>query len=88
MSQILPVNNFKWVKSVFKLDEHFIKDFDQNISKNLFNLPSDLQFLRERNKTEKCNKLVSNIPDKEKLCCSHESFKAGIKSWADNKKST
>ena len=64
MSQILPVNSFKWVNNVFKLDEHFIKDFDQNNSKNVFNLSSDLQFLRERNKIEKCNKLVSNIPDK------------------------
>ena len=36
-----------------------------NIQKKLFNLHSDLPFLPERKKIEKCKKLVCNIHDKE-----------------------
>ena len=79
MSQTLPVNGFKWVKKLSKFDkpsssEDFIKDYGENNNKgylfivikdmNLFNLHSDLSFLPERKKIEKCNKLVCNIHDK------------------------
>ena len=30
MSQKLPVNGFKWVKSVSKIDEDFIRDYDED----------------------------------------------------------
>ena len=34
MSQKLPVDGFKWVKSLSKFNECFIKDYDEN-SKNI-----------------------------------------------------
>ena len=78
ISQKLPVNGFKWVKNLSKCDEHFIKNYDENsnkgyfleidveYSKNLFNLHKDFTFLPEREKIQKCEKLVCNIKDKEK----------------------
>ena len=30
MSQKLPVNGFKWVKKLSKLDEHLVKNYDEN----------------------------------------------------------
>ena len=77
MSQKLPVNGFKWVKKLSKFNEDFIKNYDEKsnkgyileavveYSKSLFNLHSDLPFLAERKKNEKCNKLVCSIHDKE-----------------------
>ena len=77
MSQKLPLNGFKWVKKLSKFNEDFIKNHDENsnkgyileavveYSKSLFNLHSDLPFLAERKKNEKCNKLVCSIHDKE-----------------------
>ena len=77
VSQKLPVDGFKWIKKSFKFNEDFIKKYDENIykgyflevdveyPKNLYNLNSDLPFLPERLKTEKCNKLVCNVYDKK-----------------------
>ena len=73
----LPVNSFKWVKKLSKFDECFIKNYDENndksyilevdveYPKDLFNLHSDVPFLPERKKIEKCKKLVCNIHNKE-----------------------
>ena len=70
MSQNLPVNGFKWKKNVSKFDEDFIKSYDEDSDKGyilevdveyqnkLLNLHSDLQFLAERMKIKKCNKLA------------------------------
>ena len=70
MSQKLPVNGFEWVINLSKFDERFIKNYDENSDKGyflevdaeypktLFSLHSDLRFLAERKKTEKCNKLI------------------------------
>ena len=77
MSQKLPVDGFKWVKNVSKIDEDFIKNYDEDSDKgyipevvveypkNLHDLHSDLPFLPERMKTNKCNKLVCNLYDKK-----------------------
>ena len=77
MSQKLPVNGFKWVKNVSKIDEDFIKNYDEDsdkgyiievdvkYQKNLHDLHSDLPFLPERMKINKCNKLVCNLYDKK-----------------------
>ena len=77
MSQKLPVNGFEWVEDLSEFDEHFIKNYDENSDKgyflevdveypkHLFNIHSDLPFLPERKKIEKCKKLVCNIHDKE-----------------------
>ena len=76
MSQKLPVNSFKWKKSISKFDETFIKNYDENSDKGFFlevdigypknvhNLYNDLPFLPERMKINKCNKLVCNLHDK------------------------
>ena len=70
MSQKLPVKDFKWVTNVFKINEDFIKNYDKdgNIGyflnvdieylRELYNLHSDLPFLPERMKINKCSKLV------------------------------
>ena len=77
MSQKLPVDGFKWIKKLSEFNEDFIKNYDENndkgyilevdveYPKNLFNLHSDLPFLPERKKIEKCKKLVCNIHNKE-----------------------
>ena len=50
------------------------------IPKDLHDLHSNLPFLPERMKINKCNKHVCNLYG-EKLCCSHKSFKTSIRSW-------
>ena len=72
MSQKLPVNGFKWVKNTSKIDEEFIKNYDEDSDKGyilevdvkyprkLHDLHSDLPFLPKRMKIDKCKKLVSN----------------------------
>ena len=73
MSQKLPVDGLKWIKKLSKFNEDFIKNYDKNSDKgyflevdveypkNLNNLHSDLPFLSERLRIEKCNKLVCNV---------------------------
>ena len=79
MSQKLPVRNFKWVEKddVSKFDEKFIKNYDENTNKayilevdvkypkNIRMLHSDLPFLPERMKINKCTKLVCSTENKE-----------------------
>ena len=76
MSQTLPVDGFKWKKNMIKLNEVFIKNYDSNSDKgyiieadidypkDLHDLYSDLPFLPERMKINKCSKLVCNLYDK------------------------
>ena len=33
MSQKLPVNGFKWIKDLTKIDENFIKNYDEDSDK-------------------------------------------------------
>ena len=66
-----------------ELNEDFIKSYNENsnrgyifevdvkYSKKIFNLYSDLPFLAERKKTEKCNKLLCSIHDKENYVVVH-----------------
>ena len=74
MSQKLPVGDFKWIEEddISKFDEQFIKNYDENSDKvdvqypkNLHKLHSDLPFLLETMKINKCTKLVCNVPNKE-----------------------
>ena len=77
MSQKLPIKGFIRVKNLLKLNEDFIKNYDENSNKGYFleledeypkypfNLHKDLPFLPERKKIEKCYELVCNIQDKE-----------------------
>ena len=77
MSQKLPVNDFKWISNVSKINETFIKNYDEDndkgcifevdieYQKKLHDLHSDLPFLPERMKIDKCKKLVCNLHDKK-----------------------
>ena len=97
MSEPLPVNGFEWKEDLSKIDEDFIKNYDKDslkgyilevdieYPKNLHDLHSDLPFLPERMKIRKCNKLVCNLYDKKKLCCSYKIMKESIRSWANIK---
>ena len=88
MSQKLPVNCFKWVEDLSKLndnldknlmkkfvkkfienydeenDEEYILEVDIEYLKDLHDLHSDLPFLPERMKVNKCNKRLCNMYDK------------------------
>ena len=79
MSEPLPVDGFEWMKDLSKIDENFIKNYDENndkgyilevnveYPKNLRDLHSDLPFLPERMKIDKCKKLVCNLYDKKAM---------------------
>ena len=79
MEQNLPVDGFKWVNDVLRVDEYFIKNYDENSDigyflkvdieylKELHDLHSVLPFLPERMKTNKCGKLVYNLYDKKTM---------------------
>ena len=43
MSQKLPVNNFKWVKDTSKINEEFIKNYNEN-SKKAYILEVDVKY--------------------------------------------
>ena len=51
-------------------DKGYILEVEVEYPKNLHDLHSDLPFLPERIKNDKCKKLVCNLYDKKKLCCS------------------
>ena len=79
MSQKLPVRNFKWIEKgdISKFNEVFIKNYDENSDKGyIFEvdvkypekirmLHSDLAFLPERMKINKCTKLTCTIQNKK-----------------------
>ena len=66
------------MKKLSKFNEDFIKKYDENSDtgyflevdveypKTLFNSHKDLPFLSERKKSEKVEKLICSIEDKEK----------------------
>ena len=67
MSELLPVDGFDRIKDLSKIVEDFIKNYDKDSDKgyildvhvkypkNLHDLHSDLPFLPERMKIDKCN---------------------------------
>ena len=78
MIKKLPVTSFKWVKNVSRIDEEFIKSYDENSDigyflkedleypRKLHDLHSDLPFLPEKININKHDKLVCTLHDKEK----------------------
>ena len=76
MSKRLPVNGFKWIDNN-EINEEFIKNYNENNNKGyilevnikypkrLHELHSDLPFLSERMKIDKCNKLACNLFNKK-----------------------
>ena len=81
MSQKLPVNDFKWIEVTSKINEEFIKNYDENNDKGyilevdakyprkLYDIHSDLPFLPKRMKIDKCKKLVCNLLNKKNTSC-------------------
>ena len=81
MSQKLPIWKFEWIQKddTSKFDEKFIKNYDENSDKgyifevdvaypeNICMLHSDLAFLPERMKINKCTKLVCSTQKKTTL---------------------
>lgn len=72
MQKILPVDGFEWKKDLFKFDEESTKDYDEDSDqgyilkidvkypKEHHELHSDLQFIPEKMKIGKSEKLVCN----------------------------
>ena len=102
MSQILPVNDFKWIKKeeLSKFNEDFIKNYDENGNiryflevdidylKELFNLHKDLPFLSESKKVNKIEKLICSIEDKKKYVIHIRALKQTLNHGLVLKKST
>ena len=77
VSEKLPVDGFDWVDDISEIDEHFIKNYDEDsnigyfskadieYAKELHNKHSDLPFLPERMKVNKCKKLVCKLYNKK-----------------------
>ena len=91
MIQPLPVDGFELMEDLSKIDEDFIKNYDEDSDKgcvlelddeypkNLHDLHSDLPFLPERMKiNDKCNKLVCNLHDKEDYVVHIRSLKQAL----------
>ena len=79
MSEKLPINEFKWVNDISKIDKKFVKSYDKKNSdkgyilevdvhypSKLHRLHSDMPFLPERMKIDKTQKLVCNLHGKKK----------------------
>ena len=56
----------------------YILEVDVKYPKRLYNLPCDLPFLPERIKTDKCNKLVWNLYDKNNYAVHIRSLKQAL----------
>ena len=92
MSKKLPVNGFRWLDSneINEINEEFIKNYNENHNKGyilevdvkypkrLHELHSDLPFLSERMKIDKCNKLVCNLSNKKKYLIHINSLKQAL----------
>ena len=77
MSKKLPVRGFKRLDNLSMFTEEFMKSYDENgnkgyilevdveYPKKLCSVHSDLPFLPERMKINKCEKLVCNTHNKE-----------------------
>ena len=57
-----------------------IKDVEVDVKypKKLYDLHSDLPFLPKRMKIDKCKKLVCNLQNKKKICCTYKVIKTSI----------
>ena len=92
MPQKIPVGNFKWIGKgdVSKFNEAFIKNYDENSDKGyIFEvdvqypktirlLHSELAFLPERMKINKCTKLTCTIQNKENYIIHIRALKQAI----------
>ena len=86
-------NGFKWVEDTSEINEEFIKNCDENndkgyilevdvkYPKKLHDLHSDLPFLPERMKIDKCEKLVCNLHNKKKYEKVHRIIEFNQEAW-------
>ena len=91
MSKKLLVNEFKLVCDLSMFTEDFIKNYDEEgdvgyllvvdirYPKKLRMLHSDLPFLPEKIKINKCSKLICNVTDKKNLFNSYYCIKTSYK---------
>ena len=98
MSQKLPVNGFKWVEDISRINEEFIKNYDENNDKGyilevdvkylkkLHDIHSDLPFLPKRMNINKCKKLVCNLRNKNKYVVDIKSLKQALHHGLELKK--
>ena len=90
MCKKLPVRGFKWLDNLSMFTEEFIKNYDENgdkgyifeidveYPKKLHRVHSDLPFLAERMKINKCEKLVCNTRNKENYVIQIVSLKQAL----------
>ena len=90
MSQKLPKKKFKWVEDTSKINEEFIKNYNENsckgyilevdikYPKELHDLHSDLPFLPKKMKIDKCKKLVCDLGNKQKFVVHIKSLKQAL----------
>ena len=69
MSQKLPKNNFKWVEDTSRMNEEFVKNYNENSNK---------PFLPRRMKIDKCKKLFCNLQNKKKYVVHIKSLKQAL----------
>ena len=86
----LPVGSFKWVKIAPRIDEEFIKNYDENSDigyflkvdiqyfKELHGLYSDLPFLPESMKINNHDKLVCTLYDKKRYVAQIRNIKEAL----------
>ena len=99
MIEKLPVSSFKWVKNVSRIDQEFIKNYDENSDigyflkadleyhKELHDFHNDLPFLPQKMEINKHDKLVCALYDKKRFVVHIKKHKTSIKSWLKTKKS-
>ena len=90
MSQKLPVNNFQQIADTCQFNEDFIKNYNEESNKGYFpevdvqypekqhDLHNDLPFLPDRMKTEKVEKLVANLHDKNEYVIHIKNLKQAL----------
>ena len=78
------------MEDLSKIDEDFIKNYDKDSDKgyilevdvkypkNLYDLHSELPFIPEKMKIDKCNKLVCNLYDKKTYVVHIRSLKQAL----------
>ena len=100
MSQKMPVRKFKWLEKddISKFDKEFIKNYDENSDKGYIlegdvkypekirMLHSDVAFLPERMKINKCTKLTFTIRNREKHAIHIRAFNQAINHGLELKK--
>ena len=86
MSQLVPVNGFKWEDDLSRFNETYIKCYNENSNKGYFlkvdveylkklwDSHKDLSLLLERKKLEKVEKLVCSKEDRRKIRHSYKNF--------------